>query len=305
LKRIVLAVVALLSTVRASNQATPDAIVAAAYPATLSEIAAQRHYADLRQQAYAVLADGGKKLFVAAYSNGHVGAVELLQQTPAGAVTVSQLIRDHQQGANPTVTARDLDGDGIPELIASFDLGPRGGAEAWIYRVRDGQLTLLSPVDRHGDTVLGLPDVVEFAGGVSDLVDRSNVGDSRSEPVLVFHHYVFRNGAFVEAEPLDFYATFYRAKAAPRAEDATFAIPSSALSRPYRLVVLNGATSGKDYRVASGTVSLNGVVVAPASDFSESRPAWTLPVALQAQNTLTVKLAGRPKGRIAIAIRHD
>jgi hypothetical protein len=288
-----------------TTPASLDSSVAAAYPQTLADIASQRHYADNRQQAYASVSVAGDEYVVAAYSNGHVGAVELLQQRSSGILTVVQSIRDHQQGGSPAVTAADLDGDGQPETIVTFDLGPRGGSQTWVYALRAGHLALLSPVDQHGDTVLGLPDVVDFGSGTKELVDRENVGTTRDEPILIYHHYALRGGVFAEVAPLDFYQTFYRAKAAPVTEATTLCISPAALSKPYRLAVVNGSACGRQCSVASGTVSLNGIVVSPPSDFSETRSTWSMPVSLQAQNTITVKLAGKPKGRIALVVRHD
>jgi len=137
-----------------------------------------------------------------------------------------------------------------------------------------------------------------------ELVDRENVG-TRQEPVLVYSHYALAQGGFVAAAPLDFYQVFYRAKGAPKTETLSFAMPKLAPGQKFRLAVLNGGPLGKDSRVASGTITLNGVVISPPADFSESRSTWTVPITLQEQNALTVRLDGKPSTRIGIAIRHD
>jgi hypothetical protein len=285
--------------------ATTETVVAAAYPPQLSEIAGQHHYEEQREQAYARISAAGTDYVVAAYTNGHVGAISLIN-TSANPATTTQLIRDHQTGVHPRVKAVDLDGDGVPEAIIRFTLGPRGGAETWIYRIERGQLVPIGPTDAEGHTLLGNPNVVDFEGnGVMELVDSSNVGDSRDEPVIAWEHYVLQKGTYIAAEPLDFYGLFFRDKAAPATKEETFAIPADALKKAYRVTIINGGFNGDSYRVSGGTVSLNGAVVSSQSDFNQQRRSWTVPVTLQASNILAVRLEGQPSGRIIVAIRHD
>src|SRR5712692_1780847 len=103
---------------------TLDEIVAANYPDQLSKFTAKHHLDDTRQQAHVVVTVSGKEYIAAAYSNGGIGAVALLERTPNGA-RVDDLIRDHQKGTNPVIHAVDLNGDGHPEIIAIF-AGARG-----------------------------------------------------------------------------------------------------------------------------------------------------------------------------------
>jgi hypothetical protein len=216
------------------------------------------------------------------------------------------VIRDHQTGTRPAVTAVDLDGDGVSEAVVTFALGPRRGAETWIYRIRQGRLIPIGPEDETGHTLLGDPDIVDFGGGgVMDLVDSGNVGETRDEPVIVREHYVLKNGVFVASEPLDFYEVFYRAKAASATQQETFTISAEALQKPYHLTIINGGFNGDQYRTSSGSVSLNGVSIASSPDFSQQRRSWTIPVSLQTRNSLAVRLDDKPAGRIIVAIRHD
>ena len=59
---------------------------------------------------------------------------------------------------------------------------------------------------------------------------------------------------------------------------------------------------GNGLRAPAGTVTLNGVAVAVASDFAPNRPLIQAPVSLQVHNTLAVQLQGSPKSQIAVAI---
>jgi hypothetical protein len=284
---------------------TTDDVVAAAYPSQLSDIASQHHYTEQREHAYATISVGGINYIVAAYTNGHVGAISLVNDSATPPVT-TQLIRDHQTGVHPRVTAIDLDADGVPEAVVRFTLGPRGGAETWIYRIQERHLTSIGPVDSDGTSLLGSPYIVDFeGGGVMDLVDSSNIGNSRDEPVIVREHYALRNGAYVALQPLDFYELFFRSKSAPVTEQETFTIAPNALQKPYRLTIINGGFNGEAYRASSGSVSLNGIAVSATSDFSQQRRSWTLPVTLQLSNSLAVRLEGQPSSRIIVAVRHD
>jgi len=282
---------------------TLDAVVAAHYPQPLAAFAAKHHLQDQRQQAYVTIRDGGAEYIVAAYSNGHVGAVSLLERADDGAKVDCTMVK--AIGSRPEIELQDLDGDARPEVIVRFDLGGRGGAETWIYRIANKQLTLISPVMKEGNTLLGFPHIVDFGRqGAMDLVD-FDVEGRGDETTVSYIHYILTNGSYVEAEPLDFYQIFYREKGQPVTEVAEFDVPANLVGKRFRLIVGNGGQSGPRLRVAGGTISLNGVVVSPASDFNESRGSWSVPVVLQEHNTLAVRLEGTHASRIAIAIVHD
>ena len=109
----------------------------------------------------------------------------------------------------------------------------------------------------------------------------------------------------MEAEPLAFYRMFDRHEPAPRTDTATFTVDEALVGKQFHLIVVNGDEVGGEFRASSGRITLNGMVVSPPSDFSPQRDVWSVPVTLQAENTLSVRLEGNPKGRIGIAIEHD
>jgi hypothetical protein len=138
-----------------------------------------------------------------------------------------------------------------------------------------------------------------------DLVDSSNVGESRDDPVIVHEHYALRDGVYVELEPLDFYEVFFRGKAIPVTKQETFEVPAGIQKKVFRLTIINGGFNGPSYRVSAGSLALNGTVVSPPSDFSEQRGSWTVPVKVQPSNSLAVRVEGKPNARIIVAVRHD
>ncbi len=300
---LIAAILSLVAPAPLCADAPLDSVVASNYPSDLHDFVVSHHLREKKQQAYASVSSQGIDYIVAAYSNGHIGAVVLLEKSSAGYVVDDEKSRPIA-GCDPVIEMMDLDRDGIPEAIARFDTG-KGGSQTWIYRINRKALQIISPTNRFGGTELLFPDIVDIAGdGTKDIVE-DHIFGSRDNPTVRHDHYVLRNGVFVVAEPLDFYQVFYRSKDKPVAETASFSIPQAGVGSSFKLTVINGASSTSDFRVASGTVTMNGVIVSPPSDFSESRSAWTIPVTLQQDNTITVKVDGKPRGRIAIAIRHD
>jgi len=291
----------LLVPVVCAGDTTLDALVAAKYPDELIAFGREHHLKDQRQQSYVTLSRVGVDYIVAAYSNGNIGAVELLQRTADG--TVVDSLHRKATGKNPEIELQDLDGDGNPEVSVRFDVG-HGSNETWIYRLGDKRLTLISPTEKHDHTLLGYPDFVDFGhGGSLDIVD-TDVEGKGEDTVVTPVHYLLSNGVYVEGEPLDFYRVFYRGKAGPVTETGEFDVPASLIGKPFRLVIGNGGQSAPPLRVSSGRITLNGTLVSGPNDFSESRGSWTVPVTLQQHNVITVRLDGKPASRIAIGIFH-
>jgi hypothetical protein len=232
-----------------------------------------------------------------------VGAVVLLAPQ-ANTYVLADTATHAFIGCAPTITMLDVDGDGTTEAIVRFDTG-RGLTQTWVFQVANQKLRLLSPTDQTQHTLLADPEFVSLTGGRAlDIVEES-VSESRENPIVTQQRYVLQNGVYTAAAPLDFAQTFYREKGTPRVETATLDLPAAAVGKPFRVVVVNGGSSGTEYRVSSGEVRLNGVPISGPSDFGQHRATWTIPVSLQQHNTLTVRLEGKPRGRIIVAIRHD
>jgi hypothetical protein len=303
LKALAVAFAFAASSFGANTSSSIDALVASNYPQTLTARATRDRYVDARQQKYVVVGTKSEQFIVAAYSNGHIGAVVLLA-AQTNTVTLLDSAPYAFLGSAPDVWLRDLDGDGSPDVIVEFDIG-KGGAETWAFKIADRKVRLMTPVDMRLHAILRQPSFMSMGEGRAlDVVETVNLG-SRRDPVHSHLHYVLQNGTFTQVAPLDFYKEFRRTKGGPATESVMFDIPADALGKPYRLVVANGGSFGAEQRASSGEVRLNGVLVSAASDFSQTRATWSIPVSVQPHNTVAVRLSSAPGSTIAVAIRHD
>jgi len=298
--------IAMSSPFAAGSTSDLPAVVTANYPQDLAAQLARdgADTPDNRQQAYTRISSPTGDYIVAAYSNKVKGAVVLLHKENTG-YTVVQEVSERIGDREPQVESVDVDADGVPEAVVMYEYGMRPTIETHIYRLADGHLQLISPTEKHGNSSIGYPNFLDLNGnGILDL-ENDRLGGTREKPVVVREHYVFSNGKYVAAEPLDYYRVFYRDEGQPATRTSKITIPAASLAKPFRMVIVNGASSGHGYRVSAATVTLNGVAVASPSDFSEQRSSWSIPVSLQQSNAITVGLEGKPRSRIAIVIRHD
>ena len=287
----------------AAHGAAPlDSVVASHYPHFLSEQAALHRYDDHRQQTYVELSARGIGYVVAAYSNGEAGGLVLLEMTSDGYRVDSEITREFGpiiEGRNPKLETLDVDGDGIPEIIARFDDSFRRSPHSWVFRVANGHLRLISPTEESGWPVLGLPKFLDLNGnGTRDMIDNVVVSRELDDVKIEQAHYALRDGMYVELEPVDDYEMFFTDEAKPVTKK--FSVSGAAVRRMTKLVIVNGDELGAPYAVSSGTVTLNGKAISVGPGTRVVR------VKLRRDNLLSVSLRGGKHGsRVGVVIRHD
>ncbi|HEY2324532.1 MAG TPA: hypothetical protein VGJ82_16855, partial [Thermoanaerobaculia bacterium] len=236
-----------------------------------------------------------------AYSNRENGAVVLLQKTGDFYRVDTEISRESGLiivGKQPELTARDIDGDGVPEIVATFSDNFNNRPASWVFRVTDDHLQLISPTEEDGGTVLGEPQFLDLNGkGTLDMIDNVVVSRTRDDVKVEQEHYALRDGKYVALEPVDYYETFYTGG---KTVTRTFSVPRASLRKAARLILVNGDELGAPYRVDTGTVTLNGVTVSVQQGTRAAR------VKLKRRNILTVSLHGGKHGaRVAVVVRHD
>jgi len=117
---------------------------------------------------------------------------------------------------------------------------------------------------------------------------------------VVLEMVAFSNPAHA-AEQVIFGPTQYvRTSGPPNQFSEEIALPATLIA-PFRLHVQNGNSDGT-LRVSTATIVLNGVQVAGPSDFSQQVAAFDRTAALQANNTLQVRLTSAPGSLLTLTL---
>lgn len=280
-----------------------DSVVGSFYPDRLAQLTTREGTLPLRYQAFEETSFGepGQSYVVATYTNGGYGAVRVLKKVQDGWVLAAEPAFVGFFGTYPRVELRDVTGDGIPEVVASFD--NTRGDEAWIFQWRGSSLTLISPYTEINDTRYTKLTDVEFldvdGDGLVELIDKKvdGTGDDASDVDTL---YKWVDGHLVAAGSIVYRGIFNRAKNVPETETEEFDVAAGATR--YQLTVVNGGLRGAGHRTSSAEITLNGVTVVAPSQFNQQSAVIVSPVTLQSENHITARVAGEPGGQIAIVI---
>ncbi len=255
---------------------------------------------------------GNPNYLVVAYSNGHIGRLRVIKKTPSGPVLVSDPDSPALYETHPLLRLLDLNGDGKPEIIATYHIGNHGESAAWIFTWTGNALQTLNPPDPERTNIViafRALDFVDFNGdGTLEVVEptdeygvhvefatpeeRQSVVPNRSCNV-----YQLGNGRYVSTErTATYYGHFARTKGTPAPSDESF----SAKPGKYVLRIANGE-QGKNL-VDSAEIQLNGLVILPPAAFNNQRAVITVPVTLREQNTLRVELRSAPGSTLRVVI---
>lgn len=238
---------------------------------------------------------GGTSYVVAAYSSAHQAAIRVLRNDGTQWSLADERSIDALAGS-PAVELRDLDGDGVPEVVVTYNIAGSARTSTWLFRWSG--TSLISLWDAPGDSDsqahpqgADVADYVDFDGdGQLEIVTRGIVHDSRDltddddapPPDQVQLSCYRLTDAYYQAwKNLIAYKSFVTNKTT---HSATF--DATDTSGQYLLRIIRSGFS-QSWSIANATVELNGVVLTTDAMFQQ-QAAITIPVGLQAHNQLRV-----------------
>jgi len=245
----------------------------------------------------------GEPLLVALYTNGTRAAISVI--TRGGSVLSHPDLRS-LKGYKGELELLDLDGDGLPEIIARLYSG-HGPVipDTWIFAWRNKQLTLISPTQRVRAldiTLLSQIAPVDL-DGTGKLAILAFPGVRRDDDDNVVPDgdgviYGLSNGRYTATlQHFVFAQAFFRRPGEPKAVVSTFkATPGDAT-----LKIVNRAAVG-GLPVDSAQVLFNGTTVAGPSAFKPQTAVIAIPIHLGADNQLSVELRSKPGSGLWILV---
>jgi hypothetical protein len=242
---------------------------------------------------------GRADYIVAVYCGNPRGVVRVLR-APAGspATLAAEIAPDTMGGHFPTLRLVDLDGDGRPEISASFAT-IRAGAETWLFRWTSGALEIFGPTTVTGrrairHAVLGVVDYFDVDGdGIAEIVET----DREAQERRIWKRNADGHFGIVDNRVL--YANrFERHTATPELYTAMF---ESTPGKKLVITVVNG--DGIDeHAVTSGDLFFNGQPVFRPADFKKNARVLTATVTAAEENEIESMLEGKPGSAITVAI---
>jgi hypothetical protein len=207
-------------------------------------------------------------------------------------------------GDNVDIDLIDVDGDGFSDVVVSFS-GSRGPSVDWLLKWTGNQFRDLTPIeDEDGIKTSALRSAVVMdidGDGVPEIVNATRragtYSDGSTNAEDAFEVYKLKDGVFQDAGTLVFYARFLGGGA--RGQSRTFAVNRTDIT--YTLTIINGGRGIQ--RVTKGSVTLNGVLIATASDFKDR--AVSRSVHLANSDQLEVAIDGPHDQVLLVTIRPD
>jgi hypothetical protein len=289
-----ISVVALLSSltvVTASAQLSDQQIVDNAYPPELiiSDAHAPSRFSTFEA---ADLNRNGERLLVALYTNRSQAGISVIDRS--GRVLSHPDLRS-LKGSTGELELIDLDGDGVPEIIAHLYSGHGLPVpDSWVFAWRNHQLSLISPTAHVGHLdITPLSQIValdlEGNGKLSLVafpgVKRDNNGNVVSDGEGRIYKLV--DGRYAETSQRFVYAdSFFRHGGEPKEVVRHFA--AAAGKSTLRIERMGNAQDDEN----SLHILLNGAALPHPSDSDHANRMTTVPVDLKADNTLSVTMAG-------------
>jgi hypothetical protein len=243
---------------------------------------------------------------VAVYTNTLEGFVRLLGRSGEKWVVQREWYLS-EDATFPKVELRDLDSDGIPEVVVELGVGPRSEARDWLFRWTGDTLSFVPQLDaadeqapsdeRNPGSALSVADYVDIDGDgnlevIGALTARTDDTDTDFPYRSLYQVYPYRDGKLGPRRDVAAYFTLI----APKKRDTvvTEEFLADDLTAKYNLRLIRRGGRG-NWHASGAEVRMNGVVVATSKDFKE-RNAVVIPVSLQAKNRLEILIPDAPSG---------
>lgn len=219
--------------------------------------------------------------------------VRVLKTGGGTATVVAEAAPDTMTGANPQLRLVDLDGDGRPEIVASYPT-PRASESTWIFRWTGHELTNFGPTVTVGPrhithSILGLVEFFDVDGdGVLDLVEF----DREAQGIRIWKR--SSDGAYkVTRNRVAYINRYQRHTAEPELFSAVFsATPGQVLEVT---VIVEKAVTG-------GDVHINGQLIFGPSDFRKSTRLLKNTIKAKAVNEVQSTVDGKPGAAIVVML---
>ncbi len=237
---------------------------------------------------------GTEDYLAVAYSNGLAAALRIIKGTSLDTAVLVAEAKERLLGGDgrPTVSAVDVENDGVPELVVGF------ARSSWLYKYKNGNLVLVGP-SRSSEFGLqsDLGDITFMDLDGDGILELLEIVRRPSTPYIIFK--LDGTGHFVQQSYAGVFADrFERADGQPAAVSRPFA---AAAGQNYTLRVINGDQAKKSI-VTSAIIKLNGAAVLGPDDFTKGQRSFSVPVTLADDTTLSVELRGDPDSTLSVTI---
>ena len=262
-----------------------------------------------RQTCFAVhtAENGEPTVIIAGYTDLYEGVTRVLTRGAGGTYVVGYEVPATYDisGSSCSATLFDVDFDGQQEVLLEFS--GHGGSEGWLFRWNGAQLTNLAPTTIVGDreqTRLFSPNPIDatHAGGMQILCPVGNEPLDDNEPAR-YPDEIYEPGldGIYARSRFVLGIEQFREGSDPRAKVFQFRRSQDSVG-PFLLRVANGDRNGQ-HRVATGTISLNDIVVVKASQLTGGVEFVDVTIGdLPVENTIIVSLTGDDDSTIIVTV---
>jgi hypothetical protein len=241
---------------------------------------------------------GRSDYLVAVYCGNPPGIVRVLKVSGETATLMSEIAPETMGGHFPNLRLVDLDGDGRPEIVASFaTIG--GGATTWIFKWSGGALTPFGPTVTTGrrrlvHSVLGSVEFFDLDGdGIREIVEHDRI--VRESHVWKFSS----NGKYtVQPSRISYVNRFERHTGDPELFTGVF---PAASGQKLEVTVVRG-DANDEHAPVTGDLFVNGHRLFGPEDFQKTTRVLRATITAKDLNEVESTLEGKPGSAITVSI---